>query len=293
MVSTKRNKIRLFWFKQIFFISRMSTQAELFTKDLENFHTEQKHYLDASGNFVGYDATKGLLFYPDRNTLLNPVKLEDTLTFDNKTYFRGPGVVNDPTCTMDDPTLQGGTFIGLSNFNFGHITKPEEFGGTMIQDLGWNTQELKGLKKKIMAWDDSIGRNFNQKEFLMEGELTAPLVEAQDEQGSEDETQWHCKGCSKYFATKASLKRHHERKKSCKEICEKPATTEVALPDKPYIVEWVDQLLTKAISGDSDKPYCRFCEVEFANKTNLNKHLSKSVACDKLAKQELVKIVCS
>lgn len=259
----------------------MSTQAELFTKDLENFHTEQKHYLDASGNFLGYNPTDSL-------KLLHTEE-QKKLIFDDRTFFRGYGVITDPTCTMDDPSLQGGNYIGLSNFNFGHITKPEEFGGTMIQDLGWNTQELKGMKKKVMAWDDSIGRNFNQKEFLMEGELTAPLVEAQDEQGSEEETQWHCKGCAKYFATKASLKRHHERKKSCKEICEKPTATTV--PDKPYIVDWLDEVLTKAISGDFDKAYCKHCEVEFANKTNLNKHLSKSVACDKLAKQEFVKFI--
>jgi hypothetical protein len=263
----------------------MSTQAELFTKDLENFHTEQKHYLDASGNFIGYDMTKGIRMPP-----LPSDKELKKLTFDNKIFYKGYGTVTDPTCTMDDPTLQGGTFIGLSNINFGHITKPEEFGGTMIQDLGWKEEEVKPSTKVIL--EASNKRNMNHEEFLVKGELTAPLVEAQDEQGSEDETQWHCKGCSKYFATKASLKRHHERKKSCKEICEKPATTEVALPDKPYIVEWVDQLLIKAISGDSDKPYCKHCDVEFANKTNLNKHLSKSVACDKLAKQELIKIVC-
>jgi hypothetical protein len=262
---------------------RMSTQAELFTKDLENFHTEQKHYLDASGNFIGYNS----------NSFIRPLRTEEhkKISFDSKIFFKGYGTITDPTCSMDDPTLQGGTFIGLSNFNFGNITKSEEFGGTMIEDLGWTSQEIKpSVKVQLEATDK---RNINHEEFLVKGELTAPLVEAQDEQGAEDETQWHCKGCSKYFATKASLKRHHERKKSCKEICEKSPVEEVAVPDKPYIVDWVDQLMMKAISGDSDKPYCKHCDVEFANKTNLNKHLSKSVACDKLAKVELMKIVCS
>jgi hypothetical protein len=259
----------------------MSTQAELFTKDLENFHSEQKHYLDASGNFIGYDMTKGIRAIP--------LPSDKKIIFDNKIFFKGYGTVTDPTCTMDDPTLQGGTYIGLSNVNFGHITNPQEFGGTMIQDLGWDTNEIKQTIKVHM--DTIIPRNISQEEILMKGELTAPLVEAQDEQGSEDETQWHCKGCSKYFATKASLKRHHERKKSCKELCEKPVITEAILPEKPYIVDWVDQLMTKAIVGDSDKPYCKHCDVEFANKTNLNKHLSKSVACDKLAKQEFLKLL--
>jgi hypothetical protein len=258
---------------------RMSTQAELFTKDLDNFHTQQKHYLDASGNFIGYDMTKGIRAIP--------LPSDKKITFDNKIFFKGYGTVTDPTCTMDDPTLQGGTYIGLSNFNFGHITKPEEFGGTMIQDLGWSKDDIKQTIKVDL--DAKTARNLNHKEFLVNGELTAPLVEAQDEQCSEDETEWLCKGCSKYFATKASLKRHHERKKSCKEICEKPTRTEVAVPDKPYIIDWIDELLQKSISGVSDKPYCKHCDVEFANKSNLNKHLSKTVACDKLAKQEFMK----
>jgi hypothetical protein len=264
----------------------MSTQAELFTKDLENFHTEQKHYLDASGNFIGYNP----------NRFIRPLDIEEhkKVYFDNKTFFRGYGVVTDPTCTMDDPTLKGredgGSYIGLSNFNFGHITKPEEFGGTMIQDLGWTSEEVKpSVQVQLQATDK---RDINHEEFLVKGELTAPLVEAQDEECSDKETEWHCKGCTKYFATKASLKRHHDRKKSCKELSEKPVETEIKVPEKPSIVDWVDQLLTKAISGDSEKPYCKHCDVEFANKTNLNKHLSKSVACDKLAKQELVKFVC-
>ena len=275
----------------------MSTQAEVFTKDLERFHSDQKHYLDASGNFLGYDAGRGVKApaLPD----------EKKIFFDNKTYFKGYGVITDPTCEMSDPTLQGGKPVGLSNLNFGHITNPQEFGGTMIQELGWvDASSNQGLGSKrvlrvgrgVLRSNDlfiapNIGLYMNNEQILMEGELTAPLVEAQDEQGSEEETQWHCKGCSKFFATKASLKRHHERKKSCKELAEKPVITEAAVPDKPYIVDWVDQVLTKAISGDSGKPYCKHCEIEFANKTNLNKHLSKSVACDKLAKQEFLKLL--
>ncbi len=275
----------------------MSTQAELFTKDLKRFHSEEKHYLDASGNFIGYNATRGVR--------AAPLPDEKQLFFDDKTYFKGYGVITDPTCEMSDPTLQGGKPVGLSNLNFGHITNPQEFGGTMIQELGWvDASSNQGLGSKrvlrvgrgVLRSNDlfiapNIGLYMNNEQILMEGELTAPLVEAQDEQGSEEETQWHCKGCSKFFATKASLKRHHERKKSCKELAEKPVITEATLPDKPYIVDWVDQLMSKAISGDSEKPYCKHCEIEFANKTNLNKHLSKSVACDKLAKQEFLKLL--
>lgn len=284
----------------------MSIQAELFTKDLENFHTEQKHYLDTSGNFLGYNAKRGVKGLATEE--------HKKITFDEKTFFRGSGSsVDDPTCAMSDPTLRGeGNIIGLSNLNFGHITNPNEFGGTMIQDLEewrdlkWSNPLKKQSEEPVLAFlgikkpldlTYTMANHMNHTEFLLKGELTGPLVEAQEEQGlEEEETQWQCKGCSKYFATKASLKRHHDRKKSCKDICEKPVEETVTeVPDKPYIIDWIDQLTTKAISGDlegvpNNKPYCKHCDVEFANKSNLNKHLSKSVACDKLAKQEFIKL---
>ncbi len=204
----------------------MSSSRETFTKDLEQFHSDQKHYLDASGNFIGYSATDSYDLIKNKE----PVHYDEYL-LRKKLFEEDKGIV---------PT-------GLSNVNFGHITNPVEFGGTMIQDLGWvdassnqglgSTRVLR-LGRGVLRSNDlfiapNIGLYMNNEQILMEGELTAPLVEAQDEQGAEEETQWHCKGCSKYFATKASLKRHHERKKSCKELSEKPTISEVTLPDKP------------------------------------------------------------
>lgn len=256
-----------------------------FTKDLEAYHSDTKHYLDACGNLLKY-------------TPLVDIKGIDISKRNMSLCKSG--------CGMADHDLSGGKPVGLSNVNFGNITRPVEFGGTMIQELDWSLEWKNPLKRTDVVEEALLGQTkslnslnifsgtiVNHKDFLVRGELTAPLVEAQDEQGSDEETQWKCVGCSKFFATKASLKRHYDRKKSCKELSEKPPATsnEVALPDKPYVVEWVDQMLTKAISGDSDKPYCKHCDVEFANKTNLNKHLSKSVACDKLAKQEFMNVL--
>lgn len=264
--------MRLIWFKKKRWTGyRMPTQAELFTKNLEQFHSDQKHYLDASGNFIGYTAADSYDLIQNKDS----VRYDEYL-LRKKLFEDDKGIV---------PT-------GLSNVNFGHISNPNEFGGTMLQDLDWTeASHGKGLSSYVNDFygNGSFGVFTKPDTILLTGELTAPLVEAADEQGEDDETQWFCKGCSKYFATKASLKRHHERKKSCKELCEKPIAPKGALPEKPYIVDWVDQLLTKAISGGVDSPYCKHCDVEFANKTNLNKHLSKSVACDTLAKQEFVK----
>lgn len=192
--------------------------------------------------------------------------------------------------------------VSGSNVNWGRITQPNEIGGTTLEELG-----MQGIKTPVRCAEyyqdinEYLFRHQNRLNFTLddhmrlvkEGELSAPIVKAIEEEEETDsirESPWFCKGCSKHFATKSSLKRHHDRKKSCKDLCEekeksKEEDAKPEVPAKPYIVDWVDQLLIKSISGDSEKPYCKHCDVEFANKSNLNKHLSKSVACDKLAKQ--------
>jgi hypothetical protein len=192
-----------------------------------------------------------------------------------------------------------------SNANWGRITQPEELQGAVLEEVG-----IKGVKTPIrcaefyqdigeylLRHQKSINFSLNDHARIAEhGELSAPILKAFEEEDDADTTaqsSWFCKGCSKIFATKASLKRHHDRKKSCKEICEKPVVAEsvAEVPEKPYVIDWIEEMTVKAISGDSEGPYCKHCDVEFANKSNLNKHLSKSVACDKLAKQELVKLI--
>ena len=115
-----------------------------------------------------------------------------------------------------------------------------------------------------------------------------PPSTAPQDQEEDAPTEFKCNGCSKFFATKGSLKRHHERKSSCKEICEKKIEETFT---GPYIVEWVETALKKAISGNVDTPFCDYCDIEFANKSNLNKHLSKSVACDTLAKRAFLLLI--
>jgi hypothetical protein len=110
----------------------------------------------------------------------------------------------------------------------------------------------------------------------------------QDQEEEDAPTDFKCNGCSKYFATKGSLKRHHERKQSCKEICEKKIEETFT---GPYIVDWVETALKTAISGTFSTPLCKYCDIEFANKSNLNKHLSKSTACDTLAKRAFLELI--
>lgn len=194
-----------------------------------------------------------------------------------------------------------------SNANWGRITQLEELQGAFLKEVGIDgiktparcAEYYQDINDYLLRHQSKLNFSLNDHARILEaGELLAPIVRAIEEEEDADTTTsstWFCRGCSKFFATKASLKRHHDRKKSCKDICEKILTdisgTKVEVPEKPYIVEWIEELTKKAISGDSEVAYCKHCDVEFANKSNLNKHLSKSVACDKLAKQEFVKLI--
>lgn len=229
-----------------------------FLKDLESFHEEKKHY---SEDF----------FYHTTDI--------DTMVYE---------MISKKQAFLPGDSLKGETSKEVYGSNSQDI-----LAARLEEDLNWNGL-VKNWIRPPNPFTFTTFLGFQEHDdILTKGELTAPLVESVEEKGIEEVTNWHCKGCSKYFATKASLKRHHDRKKSCKEISEKPVVVEntAALPDKPYIVDWVDQIMMKSISGDSDKPYCKHCDVEFANKSNLQKHLSKSIACDRLAKQDFVKLV--
>lgn len=236
-----------------------------FLKDLHAFHEEKKHYSDQ----VIYDTS-------DMDAIVSE-KVHKGEIFKVGDFLKGE--VSKEVCGSNTQDIVAARLE--EDLNWGGLVK--NWGGP-VKDLI--------RPQNAFTFTTFLGIQ-EHDDILVKGELTAPLVESVEEKGIEEETNWFCKGCSKYFSTKASLKRHHDRKKSCKEICEKPAVEEktTGIPDKPYIVDWVDQIMTKAISGDLDKPYCKHCEVEFANKSNLNKHLTKSIACDRLAKQEFVKFL--
>lgn len=230
--------------------------AESFVSDLNDYHTEEKHYTPVDGK-LSYSTNDLASLIGKSKAVLASCEIKDLSS----------------------------NLLGLSNVNMGHITQPNELTGAIVKTLGWGKIRGSESNECLPVRDRFIHT------ILETDTMCTPLWKEQEEQESSDETDWVCKGCSKSFATKASLKRHHDRKKSCKELCENPIqdVSGSTVPEKPYIVDWVDQIMMKAISGDSDKPYCKHCDVEFANKTNLTKHLNKTVACDKLAKQEFLK----
>lgn len=107
----------------------------------------------------------------------------------------------------------------------------------------------------------------------------------------ETKTVWPCEACKKPFTTKASLQRHIERKAGCKTMKENNVDDSILENNNEPIAEWIDGILKKSISGDAENPLCKGCDIEFANKSNLMKHLTKSPACNKLAKLAFLKYV--
>lgn len=214
---------------------------------------------------------------------------------------------NSVACSWDTPE----NFVsGFSEYSKKFKSHQKNFMKPLPKKI-FDNNELWNTCSKIIS--SKVNTNLgNEKEFEIQG-YSNIIIEnnSNDTLDVEDllenmisNTEWNCKGCKKYFASKQSLHRHYDRKKSCKEISEilretvnenkekkeekeNIIKTLNEIPEKPYIIDYVDELLVKAISGDTEKPYCKHCDVEFANKSNLHKHLSKNIACDKLAKQEL------
>lgn len=299
MVSTKKIRFGSFWFKR--FLSKtieMSFSAPYHQQNGEVIMKEYKHIQDyiqkAAGDLSGNVEHP---FVQDLSSFHQEKKHYDIDQLNKPIYD-----TKDIDQMVWDMVAKKETFQpadslkGQASTNIAANDTQEILAAKLQDDLNWKQRVEKHiLQPQGFTFCSFLG--IDHDDILMKGELTAPIVEEIEEKGEENETNWLCKGCSKYFATKASLKRHHDRKKSCKELAEKPEevpqvkVSSVSIPEKPYIIEWIDQNMIKAISGDSDKPYCKYCEIEFANKSNLNKHLSKSVACDKLAKQEFVKLI--
>ena len=88
---------------------------------------------------------------------------------------------------------------------------------------------------------------------------------------------WKCEACTKKFATKQSLERHHDRFEHCKNW--KEGDTEI--PTESVFL-WVNKLVDSAICEKTCKT-CKYCSTEFSNVGNFKKHFRVSLACNRLA----------
>lgn len=88
---------------------------------------------------------------------------------------------------------------------------------------------------------------------------------------------WKCEACTKKFASKQSLERHHSRFPICKNWKE----SEGLVVSEP-VNQWASNVIADAISGD-DPRTCRFCKTQFSSIGNFHKHFASTVACNRLA----------
>ncbi len=93
-----------------------------------------------------------------------------------------------------------------------------------------------------------------------------------------------CLACYKKFSTKASLKRHHERFPVCERLIQDRNLVENQMQENTQ-VESLDNFVSRLVQESYyDTPFvCRYCEEQFTNRGNLNRHFTYSVACSRLA----------
>lgn len=110
-------------------------------------------------------------------------------------------------------------------------------------------------------------------------------VQVQDSNGviigivNPDETiVWKCEACTKKFASKQSLERHHKRFAVCKGWKEGDGKI-FTMP----VHQWAGNVVADAICGNDDFKTCKFCSTEFSTVGNFHKHFTSSVTCNRLA----------
>jgi hypothetical protein len=155
---------------------------------------------------------------------------------------------------------------------------------------------LKGLQGKNLSkkklFDILLELNLEniglKKENVIKEELINNVDEVKEEKIKEE---FKCGACMKNFANKSSLKRHLDRFTVCKEWIKIPQK-----PDTPLLTKGIhhiiDELLERAI-GENGETECKFCKTKFITKGNHHKHFNTATVCNRLAFQELKKLINS
>jgi hypothetical protein len=92
-----------------------------------------------------------------------------------------------------------------------------------------------------------------------------------------------CDSCSRTFTATTSLTRHYKRYPACVSLKKQARNdAEVKLPEDQGLHLFIDDLLTKAITGDTEFE-CKYCKKKQTNTSNLHRHFNTAVACNRLA----------
>lgn len=110
-----------------------------------------------------------------------------------------------------------------------------------------------------------------------------------------------CQACNKVFANKYSLNRHMENTQVCYKWMllsntdtnknNTGITSDIKLQTtEANILDILDTLRNNILTCKDNTLQCQYCNKQFSNIGNLNKHFRVSVACNKLAIYGLVTI---
>ena len=96
-----------------------------------------------------------------------------------------------------------------------------------------------------------------------------------------------CQACNKTFTNKYSLKRHEENTPVCYKWNQiktrEDGTENPTVADGANILDMLDEFRLKILTTSGNATRCQYCNTQFSNTGNLNKHFRTSVTCNKLA----------
>jgi hypothetical protein len=111
-----------------------------------------------------------------------------------------------------------------------------------------------------------------------------------------------CQACMKSFTKQGSLDRHLERYPACVQWIELinlklkntvEANNIKAITPVISVRELIDNIYTQATSNDAYGilQQCKYCKTVFSSTFNMNKHFKTAISCNKLAINELKKMI--
>ncbi len=164
----------------------------------------------------------------------------------------------------------------------------------VLKGLQGKTLTKKGLFDFLADIDLDVltGKTNNTTPLPLQVIVENPLGILEDGAGEQKEpVPIKCEACSRTFTATTSLTRHYKRYPACVNLRKQTlGDTQLNLPQGQGLHLFIDDLLTKVITGDTEFE-CKFCKKKQTTTSNLHRHFNTATACNRLAFLEFRELI--